>query len=140
MLREGSDQMFYNPAAASIFFEMTSASVSCVLLFSCRLCVAALTPARHFMYISARCHTSQAAACPILLSTFKASLAPQLHEAEHHVLSAVGDAAGDWRKPGTTGQDGRPGRAGCRLPHRHVCPGTYLPLPLTSIDSSDALS
>lgn len=34
----------------------------------------------------------------LLLSTFTAFLAPQLHDAEHHVLSAVGGAAGDWKK------------------------------------------
>ena len=39
----------------------------------------------------------------LLLSNFKAFLLPQLHDAEHHVLSAVGDAAGDWRKQGTSG-------------------------------------
>ncbi len=48
-------------------------------------------------------HTLQAAACPTLLSTFTAFLAPQLHDAEHHVLFAVGDAVGDWRKQGSTG-------------------------------------
>ncbi len=77
MLGEGRDQMSYHPAAASNIFEMTSASIDCVLLFSCRLYIAALTPALILMYISAHCHTLQAAACPILLSTFKAFLAPQ---------------------------------------------------------------
>ncbi len=47
-------------------------------------------------------HTLLAAACPILLSTFKAFLAPQLGDTEQHVLFAVGDAAGDWRKRGRT--------------------------------------
>ena len=54
-LGKGCDQVFHHPAAASNVFEMTSASIDCAFLFSCRLCIAALTPARILLCIFAYC-------------------------------------------------------------------------------------